>query len=82
MNLVWIHFRTTSLSQHHWIHCTVARELWDLVLGLFGVKWVFPNTVKEVLYSWGGAFVGKKGKNSGIPFRYSFFGWFGRKRID
>ena len=55
MNLVWIHFRTTSLSQHHWIHCTVARELWDLVLGLVGVKWVFPNTVKEVLYSWGGS---------------------------
>ncbi|RVW65216.1 60S ribosomal protein L44 [Vitis vinifera] len=25
----------------------VARELWDLVLGLVGVKWVFPKTVKE-----------------------------------
>ena len=32
------------------------------MLGLVGVKWVFPNTVKEVLYSWGGAFVGKKRK--------------------
>ncbi|RVW26745.1 hypothetical protein CK203_108375 [Vitis vinifera] len=28
---------------HLLIHCTVARELWDLVLGLVGVKWVFPN---------------------------------------
>ena len=50
---------------HILIHCTVARVLWDLVLGLVGVKWVFPNTVKEVLYSWGGrggAFVGNKRK--------------------
>ena len=36
------------------VHCIVARVLWDLVLGLVGVKWVFPNTVKEVLYGWGG----------------------------
>ena len=42
------------------IHCTVARVLWDLVLGLVGVKWVFPNTVKEVLYSGGGCFCGEK----------------------
>ncbi|RVW81724.1 LINE-1 retrotransposable element ORF2 protein [Vitis vinifera] len=26
---------------HILIHCTVARVLWDLVLGLVGVKWVF-----------------------------------------
>ena len=67
---------------HILIHCTVARVLWDLVLGLVGVKWVFPNTVKEVLYSWGVLLWGKKGKSFGIPFRYSFFGWFGRKGID
>ena len=34
--------------------------MWDLVLGLVGVQWVFPKIVKEVLYSWGGSFVGKK----------------------
>ena len=67
---------------HLLIHCSVARVLWDLVLGLVGVKWVFPNTVKEVLYSWGDFLWGEKGKSSGIPFRYSFFGWFGRKGID
>ena len=69
---------------HLLIHCTAARVLWDLVLGLVRVKWVFPNTVKEVLYSWGGGVLlwGKKGKSFGIPFRYSFFGWFGRKGID
>ena len=36
---------------HLLIHYTVARVLWDLVLGLVGIKWVFPNSVKEVLYS-------------------------------
>ena len=46
---------------HLLIHCTVVRVLWDLVLGLVGVKWVFPNTVNEVLYSWGrGCFCGEK----------------------
>ena len=29
------------------------------MLGLVGVKWVFPTTVKEVLYSWG-YFCGEK----------------------
>ncbi|RVW60935.1 Golgin candidate 5 [Vitis vinifera] len=32
---------------HILIHCTVVRALWELVLGLVGVKWVFPETVKE-----------------------------------
>ena len=30
------------------------------MLGLVGVKWVFPNTVKEVLFSWRGCFCGEK----------------------
>ena len=33
------------------IHCIVVRVLWDLVLGLFGVQWVLPETIKEVLFS-------------------------------
>ena len=62
---------------HLLIHCTVARVLWDLVLGLVGVKWAFPNTVKEVLYSWGGAFVGKKRKKfwNSIPLFIFWMVW-------
>ncbi|RVW77399.1 hypothetical protein CK203_048088 [Vitis vinifera] len=33
---------------HILIHCTVVRALWDIVFGLVDVKWVFPETVKEV----------------------------------
>ena len=47
---------------HILIHCIVVRALWDIVLGLVDVKWVFPETVKEVLISWRGSFVGKKRK--------------------
>ena len=47
---------------HILIHCTVVRALWDIVFGLVDVKWVFPETVKEVLASWRGSFVGKKRK--------------------
>ena len=47
---------------HILIHCIVVRVLWDIVLRLVDVKWVFPETVKEVLISWRGPFVGKKRK--------------------
>ena len=40
----------------------VVRVLWEIVLVLFGIQWVFPETVKEVLISWRGPFVDKKGK--------------------
>ena len=68
---------------HLLIHCTVARELWDLVLGLVGVKWVFPKTVKEVLYSWGGSFVGKKKKKfwSSIPLFIFWMVWKEKNRL-
>ncbi|KAJ9692984.1 hypothetical protein PVL29_011901 [Vitis rotundifolia] len=47
---------------HILVHCTVVRTLWDIVLALVGVQWVFPETVKEVLWSWRGSFVGRKRK--------------------
>ena len=38
----------------------MARVLWEIVLGLFGAQWVFPESVKEVVLSWKRSFVGKK----------------------
>ena len=67
---------------HILIHCTVVKVLWDIVLDLFGVQWVFPETVKEVLFSWRGPFVGKKGKRFGNLFRCTLFRRFGRREID
>ena len=68
---------------HILIHCTVVRVLWDLVLGLFGVQWAFPETVKEVLFSWRGSFVGKK-KNklwNSIPLFIFWTVWKERNRL-
>ena len=41
---------------HLLLHCKVARELWDLVLGLFGVYWVMSRTVLDLFSSWLGPF--------------------------
>ena len=41
---------------HLLLHCKVACELWELVLGLFGVHWVMPRTVLDFFSSWQGPF--------------------------
>ena len=33
-----------------------SRELWAMVLGLFGVYWVMPKTFVDLLASWSGCF--------------------------
>ena len=41
---------------HLFLHCPVATELWAMVLGLFGVNWVMPKFVVEILACWQGQF--------------------------
>ena len=61
----------------------MARVLWEIVLGLFGAQWVFPETVKEVLLSWKGSFVGKKRKKiwRSIPLFIFWTVWKERNRL-
>uniref|UniRef100_A0A2N9I9L7 Reverse transcriptase zinc-binding domain-containing protein n=1 Tax=Fagus sylvatica TaxID=28930 RepID=A0A2N9I9L7_FAGSY len=40
---------------HLLLHCPYAKELWDMVLGLFGLHWVMPKTVTELLHCWFGS---------------------------
>ena len=47
---------------HILLHCIVVKTLWEIVLAIFGVQWVFPESIKEVILSWRGSFVGKKRK--------------------
>ena len=47
---------------HILLHCIVVRALWEIVLTLVGVQWVFLESVKEALLSWRGSFVGKNRK--------------------
>ena len=37
---------------HLLIHCVMASDLWHLALRSFGVLWVFPNNVADLLFGW------------------------------
>ena len=41
---------------HLFLHCSIAMELWDMVFGLFGISWVMPMVVVELLAYWQGRF--------------------------
>ena len=49
---------------HLLIHCKIAKMLWDLLLSIVGISWVFSNTVLHTLIAWQGAAVGKKRKKN------------------
>ncbi|RVW40081.1 putative ribonuclease H protein [Vitis vinifera] len=51
-------------ANHILLHCTVVKTIWEITLVIFGVQWVFPESVIEVLHSWRGSFVGKKKKKN------------------
>ena len=68
---------------HLLLHCSKAKILWDMLLAIFGVTYVFPLTVKETLLSWHGSFVGKQCKKAWMagppPPPFAFFGQYGGK---
>ena len=68
---------------HILLHCIVVRVLWEIVLALFGANWVFPKTVKEMLFSWRGPFVGEKRKKiwTFIPLCIFWTVWKERNRL-
>ena len=68
---------------HILIHCTVEKGLWNIILALCGVQWVFPNSVKEVLSSWKGSFMGRKRKEvwKSIPLYIFWTIWKERNRL-
>ena len=37
---------------HILLHRSIAKELWGILLCLFGVSWVMPNLVTAMLGSW------------------------------
>ena len=61
----------------------MARVLWGIVLSLFGAQWVFPESVKEVVLSWKGSFVGKKREKiwRSIPLFIFWTVWKKRNRL-
>ena len=45
---------------HILIHCGKTRELWRMLLSSFGVVWVFPASVRNLLLKWKVKGLGKK----------------------
>ena len=41
---------------HLLLHCPIAYELWSMVFVFFGIHWVMPYKVSELLASWQGKF--------------------------
>jgi hypothetical protein len=39
--------------KHLLLHCDVARDIWCFFYSLFGVEWVMPQRVLDLLSSWG-----------------------------
>ena len=68
---------------HILLHCIVVRVLWENVLALIGIQWVFLETVKEMLFSWRGPFAGKKRKKiwNSIPLCIFWTVWKERNRL-
>lgn len=38
---------------HLFLHCAVAAGIWHMFLSLFSLNWVMPQTIREVVVSWG-----------------------------
>ena len=41
----------------HWssfLHCSLAKQLWDTILTLFGVHWVMPRKLQDLIACWHG----------------------------
>jgi hypothetical protein len=43
--------RSGETIYHIIFHCDVARELWALIFHLFGLEWVMPQSLVELLAS-------------------------------
>ena len=39
-------------ADHILIHCDKTRELWTMLLTTFGLVWVFPTSMRNLLLEW------------------------------
>ena len=68
---------------HLLIHCNFAKSLWDLLLSIVGISWVFPHSVLNNLLAWQGTAVGKKRKKIWLAAPVCLFWniWCARNRL-
>ena len=68
---------------HLLIHCSRAKLLWDLLLVITNLHWVFPCTVRQLLLAWQSASIGKKRKRVWMAAPLCIFWtlWMERNRV-
>ena len=68
---------------HLLVHCSRAKMLWNLFLAIMDYNWVFPLTVRQTLFAWQGANVGKKRKRVWMAAPLCLFWtlWLERNRV-
>ena len=68
---------------HLLIHCSRAKLLWDLLLAITNLHWVFPCTVRQLLLAWQSANIGKKRKRVWMAAPLCIFWtlWMERNRV-
>jgi hypothetical protein len=45
-----------EIVDHLMLHCPFLKEIWDLIFSLFGLHWVMPRKVLDLLACWQGSF--------------------------
>ena len=59
-------------ANHLFSHCEMAKELWCMIFCIFGVYWVMPNLVQDMLAYWKGQGVCPRNKGGvGKLFHYA-----------
>ena len=38
---------------HLFLHCSAAREIWSFIFSIFGIQWIMPGEVLDLLSCWG-----------------------------
>ena len=61
-NKCFLCHKQKELIDHMLIHYIKTQVLWHLLFSLFGVSWVLPSSIRELLLSWHKSFVGRKRK--------------------
>jgi hypothetical protein len=52
VNRCWLYESDVESVDHLFLHCAAARDLWIAFFARFGLCWVMPRSVKELLASW------------------------------
>ena len=69
-----------ELVDHLFLHFPVAMDLWSMVLCLFGVSWVMPQSVVGLLACWQGWFGRYRNEHIWIIVPYYLMWWFWEER--